>query len=160
MAAAKAEAVSEMDLLSNCMMHSFLGLRLVGKCSCVSHPPTPGRRWAINAAPLWRRSHVDGLEVHRGLDANSVEMRVEPLSCPVAADVAQPGQEIPVGIELAGDAERRHYVVGRDSVDPHAPERPVDDGAVIDQSGHESDRPHLAQQRGVEADLVDAIEDL
>jgi hypothetical protein len=45
MAAAKAEAASEMDLLSNCMMHSFRGLRLVGKCSCVARPPTPGRRW-------------------------------------------------------------------------------------------------------------------
>ena len=33
-------------------------------------------------------------------------------------------------------------------------------GVRIDQLGDEGDRPHLAHQRGVEADLVDAVEDL
>jgi hypothetical protein len=60
-----------------------------------------------------------------------------------------------VGIELAGDAERRHYIVGRDSVDQRAPERPIDDGAVIDEPRDKSDRTDLAYQRGAEADLID-----
>src|ERR1700757_3603483 len=89
-----------------------------------------------------------------------VEMRVDPLLCPFAADVAQPGQKLPGGVELAGDAELRHYVVGRDGVDPNAPERPIGDIAVIDQLRDKPDRPHLAYQRGVEADFIDAIEDL
>jgi hypothetical protein len=75
-------------------------------------PRRPDADGAINDAPLWRQSHVDGLEIHSGLDAKSVEVRVEPLSCPVAADFAQPGQEFPVGVQLAGDAEFRSVIRG------------------------------------------------
>src|SRR5277367_6675459 len=101
MAAAKAEAASEMDLLSNCMMHSFHGLRLVGKCSCVARPSRrPDADGTISDAPLWRRSHVDGLEIHGGFDAKPVEVHVEPLPCPVATDVVQPGQEFQLASSL------------------------------------------------------------
>src|SRR5271154_4451105 len=107
MAAAKAEAASEMDLLSNCMMHSFLGLRLVGKCSCVAHPPTPGRRWNGQCCatvaevtcrrpggPRWTRRQV-GRNARRAI------------VLPGRGRCRATGSGNPVGIELAGDAERR-----------------------------------------------------
>ena len=34
---------------------------------CCSPPRRPDVDGAINDAPLWRRSHVDGLEIHWGL---------------------------------------------------------------------------------------------
>src|SRR5260370_501438 len=145
--AAKAAAASERDLLSNSMTYSFRWVEVGREGVLVVAPPadarTPAERSVMPA--LWR-SHIDGLEVHGGFDAEAVEMRVEPLLCPLVAGVTQIGEEFPVGLKFARDAELRYHVVGRDTVDPHAPERPIDDGAVIDQPCDEADRPHLAQQ--------------
>jgi hypothetical protein len=70
-------------------MTNFLQLVEVGrgKVLVLLRSLTPGRQWKICNVPLWRWSHVNGLEIHCGFDAEAVEMRVEPLLCPVAADV-------------------------------------------------------------------------
>src|SRR5260221_110851 len=69
-------------------------------------------------------------------------------------------QEIPVGVQLARDAELHHHLVGRDAVNEQTAQVVAVDLAIVDQLGDEVDRPHLAHKRGVEADLVDAVEDL
>src|SRR5260221_1629485 len=69
-------------------------------------------------------------------------------------------QEIPVGVQLARDAELHHDLVGRDAVNEETAQVVAVDLAIVDQLGDEVDRPHLAHERGVEADLVDAVEDL
>ncbi len=92
--------------------------------------------------------------------AEPVEILLEPGLRMLAADVAQMGQEFPVGVELAGDAQLSHHLLGRDAVDEHVAEPVAIDPAVLDQLGDEADRPHLAHQRRVEADLVDAVHDL
>src|SRR5271170_3986880 len=49
---------------------------------------------------------------------------------------------------------------GVDAVDQHSLHRVVENLAVVDQLGDKSDRAHLVHQRGIEADLVDAVHDL
>lgn len=111
--------------------------------------------------PLQRkRSHVDGLEIHGGVDAEPLEMRIQPMLSPLSPGVAQTRQELPVGVELAGYAELRQHVIGRNGVEPHTPERAVGDAAVVEQPRDEMDRPHFPHKRGIEADLVDAVQDV
>src|SRR5260370_8792178 len=101
----------------------WLGRDWPGHVLVVASPRHPDGDGKIGEPPLWR-SHVDGLEIHGGFDAKPVEVRVEPLSCPVAADVAQPGQEIPVTVELAADSELRPHVSSaapRSPLPPHPP---------------------------------------
>src|SRR5260370_5905932 len=69
-------------------------------------------------------------------------------------------EKIPVRVELARYPELHHDLVGRDAVNEETPKVVALDLAVVDQLGDEVDRPHLAHERGVEADFVDAVEDL
>lgn len=68
-----------------------------------------------------------------------------------------PGIRVPSLLGFARARMRRGLAVvlrcSRDSLDQHAPERPID--AVIDEPRDKSDRPHLANQRGAEAGLID-----
>ena len=95
------------DLLPNCMMYYFGWVEpWPGKGSCrFSARGCPDASETFGPAPRWRRSHVEGLKIHGKFDTDMFEMRVEPLLSPGAAGVAQAGQEIPIGVELARNAE-------------------------------------------------------
>src|SRR5689334_3533657 len=65
-----------------------------------------------------------------------------------------------LNIEFAGCAKFCHFLVSRDAMDKHSTERRLPELPGIDQFGYEVDDPHLAHERGVEADLVYAVENL
>src|SRR5262249_23084952 len=69
-------------------------------------------------------------------------------------------EEAPVGIQLARNSEPLHHLVGRNSVNIEPLQAVSVDRTLVDQLGDEADRPHLAHQRRVEADLIDAVENL
>ena len=100
------------------------------------------------------------LEIRARLLGQVLEVGRQPFGGAGAAGVAQVGEELPVGVHLAVDAQLLHEVLGGDRVDQHALHAAFLDVALVDQAGDEGDRAHLAHQRGVEGDLVDAVEDL
>ena len=65
-------------------------------------------------------SDVAGGDIDGALDPEAVEVRVEPGFGAARADVVQVDQELPVGVELGGDAEALHHVLGLDGVHAHA----------------------------------------
>ena len=87
-------------------------------------------------------------------------MVVDPGLRAFATDLMEAGEEAPVGVELAGDAQFLHHVVGRNGMDQHPLDLVGIELAVIDQLGDESDRAHLPHQRRIEADLVDPVHDV
>src|SRR5919106_6799474 len=98
--------------------------------------------------------------LQRGDGAEPVEARLEPAARALAAEVAQVEQKVPAGVQLARIAEPGHVVLGIDAVDQHPFQGPLLDQPLVDQSGDEADRPQLPQERRVEADLVDPVQDL
>src|SRR5262245_7599039 len=106
------------------------------------------------------RLQVFGANIDRRFDADRVEMSREPAGGAILPDVVQVRQELPVRIELAHGPETLHQVIGLDGVDQYAIEAAIRHPAIVDELGDERDRAHLAKQRRVEADLVDAIDDL
>src|SRR5262245_4718270 len=106
------------------------------------------------------RLQVLGANIDRRLDADHIEMSREPAGSAILPDVVQVRQEPPVRVELAHGPETLHHVIGLDRVDQYAFEAAVGHPSVVDELGDECDRAHLAKQRRVEADLVDAIYDL
>jgi hypothetical protein len=111
----------------------------------------------MTAAPAKASARVEGEIGGRSL-REVLEMRVDPARRPCLAE--RLGQERPVGVQLAGDAEARHGASRIERVDEQALEAAVGDLALIDQSGDEFDRPRFADQRGIEGNFVAAIEDL
>src|SRR5262245_17284638 len=106
------------------------------------------------------RLQVLAAKIDRRIHADHVEMSREPAGGAILPDVVQVRQEPPVRIELAHGSETLHHVIGLDRVDQYPFEAAVRHLSVVDELGDECDRAHLAKQRRVEADLVDAIDDL
>ena len=78
-----------------------------------------------------------------------------------AAMVAQIGQEAALGIQLRSGAELHHQSVGRDSVDQHPLHAcTLLEPATLDHVVAEVDHPHLPHRGGIEADLVDPVQDI
>ena len=73
---------------------------------------------------------------------------------------AQVRQERPIRVQLACSAQLLHMFIGGNLVNQHPTQRTVGDALLINQSCNEADRTHLSHQRGVEADLVDSVQDL
>src|SRR5665213_1410240 len=59
------------------------------------------------------------VDVHCRFDADLGEMLPHPLFGAHPPDIAQMGEELPIGVELAGDAEAGHQLVVGDAVNPH-----------------------------------------
>src|SRR4029077_14875153 len=92
-------------------------------------------------------SEVLPADIHGGFPAEAVEVRLEPGVGALAADVAKVHHESPVAVELAGDAELTHLVLGRDAVNMQASQIVAAHFAFVDETGDEADRPHLPHQR-------------
>src|SRR5436309_9022196 len=118
------------------------------RCSATSRPFCPGL----------------GREIDRALAADIIEMRVEEVARRPPSTVAQHHEELVIRVQLAVGRELAERVVERDAVQldaavlagPGAVRQP----AFVDQAGDELDRAQLADQRGIEGDLVDAVHDL
>src|ERR1700720_4650490 len=89
-----------------------------------------------------------------------IEVTSNPSSCPLTADFHKLVDQVPVGVQLTPHAHRLHHIVCLDAVDQHALYVLVQNLLLLDQLGHKTDGTHLAHERGVEADFVDAIQDL
>src|SRR5260370_33875832 len=100
-------------------------------------------------------ANVDGLFL-----SEPAEILLEPGVGSLASHLHQVVQVVPVCIELVEGTQLGYDVGGFDAVDQHSLHRVVENLAVIDQLGDEVDRAHLAHQRGIEADLVDAVHDV
>jgi hypothetical protein len=80
-----------------------------------------------------------------------------------AAGGLQVFEEVALGVELAGDAERLHPLLVADHVDAHVPvarREGLLQRTLLQQALHEGDGAHLVQERGVEGDLVHPVVDL
>src|SRR5712691_13344754 len=81
-----------------------------------------------------------------------------------AADVAQVLEERPLDVELRARGHLAQLVIGGDAVHKHAAiARLAGEAAqksAFDQTADETDRAEFGDQRGVEGDLVDTVEDV
>src|SRR6478672_4907024 len=89
-----------------------------------------------------------------------IEVTSNPSTCPLTADFHKLVDQVPVGVQLTPHAHRLHHIVCLDAVNQHAFYGLVQNLLLLDQLGHKTDRTHLAHERRVEADLVDAVKDL
>src|SRR3984957_4092027 len=105
-----------------------------------------------------------GLQIHRALDADIVEILVEETPCGALAADVQHLEEIVVGGELAEGIEMGAETVEHNAMDIDASVLPGSGAArqlsLVDQAGHKVDGAVFADERGIERDLVDAIHDL
>src|SRR5580700_5238249 len=105
-----------------------------------------------------------GLQVHRALHANIVEMLVEETAGGAYATDVQHLEEIVVGRKLAEGVEMGAEAIEHDAMDIDAAILPGPGAArqlaLVDQASDEIDGAVFADQRGIERDLVDAIHDL
>src|SRR3954467_350691 len=69
-------------------------------------------------------------------------------------------QEFSIGVEFRRCAELLHNLLRLDRMDAHPLHTGVFESAVLDQPGYEGYGSHLAHQRRVEANLVDAVHDV
>src|SRR6202171_1657621 len=105
-------------------------------------------------------SEVYFVNVYRRLDAQFDEVVREPVARTFSSLVAKINQKVPIGIVLACGTERTHKFVIGDAVDQHTLQSSIDDAVLSYEFVHKSDRPHLPHQRRIEADLVDAIQNI
>src|SRR5215203_5384422 len=84
--------------------------------------------------------------------ADAAEIAGKPCLGASAPDIVHVEQELPVGVELRGDAETLHHVLGIDRMDAHRLHLRAAHFAVLDHPANEGYRSHLAHERGVEAD--------
>src|SRR5262249_60435917 len=84
----------------------------------------------------------------------------EPMFGTFCPSVAKVRQELPIGIELAHGTKLLQHVINFDRVNEDPLQTAVGDLSVVDQLGHEYNGAHLAKERRVEADLIDAVDDL
>jgi hypothetical protein len=85
-------------------------------------PRRPAADGAINDAPLWRQSHVDGLEIHSGLDAKSVE----------CASKHCPARSRPISRNLVRNSQSASSLLATLSFVIRHPRRP--DAVVLEQA--------------------------
>jgi hypothetical protein len=78
----------------------------------------------------------------------------------LAPQRAEVPEEPAIGIEFAGSSKPTHNVIGANRMNEHPLCVALAQFPVVDQFCHESDGSHLSHQRGIEADLIDAIHDL
>src|ERR1700722_6809276 len=105
-----------------------------------------------------------GLQIHRALDADIVEMLVQKTPGGAPAADMQHVEEIVVGRKLAEGVEMGAETIEYDAMNVDAAVLPGPGAArqlaLVDQAGNEVDGAVFADQRGIERDLVDAIHDL
>src|SRR5580700_1801652 len=105
-----------------------------------------------------------GLQIHRALHADIVEMLVEETPGGALAADMQHVEKIEVGGKLAEGVEMGAEAVEHDAMHVDAAILPGPNAArqlaLVDQTGDEIDGAVLTDERGIERDFVDAIHDL
>src|SRR5258706_3348413 len=157
----------------------FAALTMASTSSRVMSPTTISRRvpWAsaartgasmpriVRGLCAARRASGELLaHIERALAAERGKILLEKAVGSGAADVAQMLEERPLDVELRARGHFVQFLVGRDAVKKHPPiaglagesaQKPA-----FDQAAHEADGAEFGNQRGVEGDLVDAVQDV
>src|SRR5271156_1308360 len=120
--------------------------------SRTSNPANPAGGWIGSTASLVGAEHVQG----RAL-ADLIEILGEPALRGLDAELVEIAEKPPVGVELARAAELTHGVLGLDQMEVDARKAGQGGVSLLDHARHGRDAVHLADQRGVEADLGDAV---
>src|SRR6202521_3804537 len=156
----------------------FAALTMASTGRCVMSPTTISNATPFAAAERWRRGCMSNpsvappaverlggfqFEVEGGALADGGEVLLEKLVGGVAADVAQQQEERALDRELGARGELLHLLAGDDAVQARPAEArlaaPAQEAAV-DELAHEADGAEFREQRGVEGDLIDAVEDI
>ena len=101
-----------------------------------------------------------GTYVHGRALAQVLVTGFDPLSGRVPPDLEEMAQEVPLGVDLGGRAQRHDPVLRLDQVHIESAVVPRLQLAVVEQPLHEVDGAQLLQEARVEGDLVHPVEDL
>src|ERR1700693_1424954 len=156
----------------------FAAMTMASTRRRVLSPTTISSATPFAAAARWRRGCMRNLsaassaverscrfllQVEGGALADGGEVLLEKLVGGVATDVAEQQEERALDGELGARGELLHVISGDDAVQSGAVDArlaaPAQKAAVDELADH-ADGAEFRQQRGVEGDLVDAVEDI
>src|ERR1700726_3973968 len=136
---------------------SGLNRAWLGHHQTVENDPHTGHQPTTSTPP---DSEVYFINVHRRLDTQFDEVFREPVARTFSPLVAKKNEKVPIGVVLACRTECTHEFVVRDAVDQHVWQLFANDTVLRDELCDEADGPHLPHERRIEADLVDAVQNI
>src|SRR6516164_10571289 len=116
-------------------------------------------RTQSRSARAWVSSKIGSSNVDRGPRTQVIEVVIYPCLRSLPPQCAELPEESDISVEFACGPEPTHYIVGANGMDEHALCVALTQFPIVDQFCHESDRSHFPHQRGIKADLIDAVHD-